>query len=222
MPDPRPPAFGSAHADSYGDGAFRQVPGLAALHRIASQLLAESVPPAGHVLVIGAGGGLELAALAADHPGWHFTGIDPSPPMLDRARARLADQAARVTLLPVLAEAAPPGPFDAALCLLTFHFIPRDQRRPTLAAIRARLRPQAPFVLAHMTFPPVEAATWFARNLRFAGTDPARIPQASALMAEKLTILDPAQEVADLAATGYTAVTPIWSGLGFRGWLAQA
>ena len=37
-----------------------------------------------------AGGGLELAAMAATQPGWHFTGVDPSPAMLDLAREATA------------------------------------------------------------------------------------------------------------------------------------
>lgn len=214
--------FDATHAASYGEGPFRQVPGLAGLHRMTSQLLAETVPPQGHVLVVGAGGGLELAALAADHPGWRFTGIDPAQAMLDQAQSRLGAAMDRVTLLPVTAEAAPPGPFDGATCILTFHFIPAGQRLPTLAAIRARLRPGAPFVLAHMSFPPGQADQWFTRNLRFAGTEPHRIPEAVEMMKSRLTVLDPAQEEADLAAAGFAGITPIWSGLGFRGWLALA
>ena len=48
------------HAAGYGAGPPRQVPGFASLHRMVTMLLAERVPANGRVLVLGAGGGLEL------------------------------------------------------------------------------------------------------------------------------------------------------------------
>ena len=42
-------------------------------------------------------------------------------------------------------DVAPEGPFDAATCLLTLHFVPVEERR--------RLKPGAPFVVAHLSFP---------------------------------------------------------------------
>lgn len=51
-------------AGSYAERVARHVPGLADMHRMAGLLLAEHVPPGGRVLVLGAGGGLELRAFA--------------------------------------------------------------------------------------------------------------------------------------------------------------
>lgn len=48
---------------------------------------------------------------------------------------------------------APAGPFDAATCLLTMHFVPMDERMRTLNEVRGRLKPGAPFVLDHISFP---------------------------------------------------------------------
>lgn len=48
----------------YAGGPRRFTPGLGALHRMAAILLAERTTDNGHVLVLGAGGGLELKALA--------------------------------------------------------------------------------------------------------------------------------------------------------------
>jgi tRNA (cmo5U34)-methyltransferase len=45
-------------------------------------LLAERTPDDGRVLVLDAGGGLELEHLAGMHSGWLFDGIDPSAEML--------------------------------------------------------------------------------------------------------------------------------------------
>ena len=74
----------------YADGPRRFTPGLNAVHRMTAILLAEQAPADAHVLVLGAGGGLELAALAQAQGGWRFTGVDPAGPMLDLARRALA------------------------------------------------------------------------------------------------------------------------------------
>jgi len=64
----------------YADGPRRYVPGLADLHRMTGILLAERAPRDARVLVLGAGGGLELKALAEAWPDWSFVGVDPSGP----------------------------------------------------------------------------------------------------------------------------------------------
>ena len=73
----------------YLDGPRRFVPGLADLHRMTGILLAERAPADARVLVLGAGGGLELKALAEAHPGWRFVGVDPAGPMLALAKQTL-------------------------------------------------------------------------------------------------------------------------------------
>lgn len=67
---------------SYLEAAPRQVPGLPGLHRMLSMLLRERTPSNARILVLGAGGGMEIKALAEAQPGWTFDGIDPSSDML--------------------------------------------------------------------------------------------------------------------------------------------
>src|SRR5437867_3863418 len=105
----------------YAEGPSRFVPGLADLHRMATLLLAERVPPAGRVLVLGAGGGQELKAFAQAHPAWTFDGVDPADGMLKLAEHTLGPLAARVRLHKGYIDDAPDGPFDGASCLLTLH-----------------------------------------------------------------------------------------------------
>jgi len=111
------------------------VPGFASLHRMVAQLLAERVPPNGRVLVLGAGGGLELQALAAAQKSWFFDGIDPSPNMLEVAARTVEPYGERMQFHQGYIDTAPQGPYDGATSLLTFHFIPRDQRLETLKQI---------------------------------------------------------------------------------------
>src|SRR5262245_32458475 len=83
----------------YADGPRRYVPGLADLHRMTGILLAERAPRNASVLILGAGGGLELKALAEAHPHWTFVGVDPSKEMLGQAARTLSTLRGRVELV---------------------------------------------------------------------------------------------------------------------------
>jgi tRNA (cmo5U34)-methyltransferase len=216
----------TAHA-SYAEGPPRQVPGFASLHRMVTMLLAERTPTDGRVLVLGAGGGLELRALAEAQPGWRFDGVDPSADMLRLAEQATAPFASRIALHEGYIDSAPDGPFDAALSLLTFHFIPRDQRLATLQQIRRRLRPGAPFTLAHISFTQAEPerTQWLQRHAAFgapAGTSPAQRETMVHALGTRLTILAPEEEEAMLREAGFDNVTLFYAGLSFRGWVAYA
>ena len=128
----------------YADSPPRIVPGFESMQRMTALLLAERVPADGRVLVIGAGGGLELKTFAQHYPGWTFVGVDPSAAMLQLARQTLGSLAPRVTLHQGYTANAPEGPFDGATCLLTLHFLHLEERRRTLAEIHRRLKPGAP------------------------------------------------------------------------------
>lgn len=83
----------------YAEGPLRQVPGFLALQQMSRLLLAEHVPAQGRVLVLGAGGGLELKAFAEAQPGWQLLGVDPAAPMLALAEQTLGPLMSRVQLL---------------------------------------------------------------------------------------------------------------------------
>src|SRR5689334_21886532 len=85
-----------ARVAQYLDGPRRFVPGLADLHRMAGILLAERAPRDARILVLGAGGGMDLKAMAESHPDWTFVGVDPSEPMLNLAASTLGPFSARV------------------------------------------------------------------------------------------------------------------------------
>jgi tRNA (cmo5U34)-methyltransferase len=70
-------------------------------------LLAESVPADGHVLVLGAGGRLELKTFADAQPQWHFVGVDPSAEMLKLANSTLGPLASRVEFCEGYIDTAP-------------------------------------------------------------------------------------------------------------------
>lgn len=211
----------------YQDGPRRFVPGLTSLHRMSAILLAEETPADAHLLVLGAGGGMELKAFAEAQPGWRFTGIDPAAKMLDLARKTLGPLSNRTTLIEGYAQDAPDGPFDAAACLLTLHFLPFAQRIETAAQIHKRLRPGAPFVVAHSSFPqaPEQRSRWLARYAAFAvasGADPDQAENARAAVEADLQMLSPDQDEDVLRRAGFTDITPFYAAFSWRGWVAYA
>lgn len=204
-------SFHKKNAASYAERPPRQVPGFDSLHRMVSMLLAERAPDAGRILVLGAGGGLELKALAEAHPGWSFDGIDPSPDMLRLAGQTVAGHAERIRLVEGYIDSVPDGPYDGATALLTFHFIPREQRLATLAHIHRRLKPGAAFLLAHISFPQTEPekSQWIARHVGYAAApdaDPAQLKQAREAIASRLSILSPGEEEDMLRLAGFLTV----------------
>lgn len=211
----------------YSEGPRRFVPGLEAMHRMTGLLLAERVPDDASILVLGAGGGLELKALAEAHPGWSFVGVDPAPAMLDLAEQILGPLMDRVKLIEGMIDDAPAGPFDGATCLLTLHFLDAEERRRTAAAIRARLRPGAPFVAAHGSFPQAgtERALWLSRYAAFAvssGVDPAMAENARSSVERAVNMLSPEQDEAILRAAGFADVGLFYAAFTWRGWVGTA
>ncbi|MBK1870226.1 class I SAM-dependent methyltransferase [Aestuariivirga sp. YIM B02566] len=211
----------------YAEGPPRFVPGFADLHRMSSLLLAERAPRHARLLVLGAGGGLELRAFADAQPQWTFDGVDPAAEMLKLAEQTLGPHAARTRLHQGYIDDAPEGPFDAAACLLTLHFLVPAERRRTLSEIHRRLKPGAPFVAAHSSFPQHadERALWLSRYAAFAiasGAPPDKAESARAAIAARLEILDPEEDEAILRDAGFTKVSLFYAAFTWRGWVAYA
>ncbi|WP_306028327.1 class I SAM-dependent methyltransferase [Stappia sp. MMSF_3263] len=211
----------------YVDGPRRYVPGLADLHRMTGLLLAERAPEDARVLVLGAGGGLELKALSDAHPGWRFVGVDPAEPMLDLAREVLGPSMTRIELVQGYIDDAPQGPFDAAVCLLTLHFLSPDERRRTAGEIHHRLKPGAPFVAAHCSFPQgaEERRTWLSRYAAFAlasGADPEQVGAARAAIEASEMTLDPGHDEELLREAGFADASLFYAAFTWRGWTAHA
>jgi tRNA (cmo5U34)-methyltransferase len=215
------------HAKRYSEGPQRFVPAIADLHRMMVILLAERAPKNARVLVLGAGGGLELRAMAQAHPGWTFVGVDPAGAMLDEARRVLGPDAARVTFCEGYIDDAPEGPFDAATCLLTLHFLGAEERTRTVRELRRRLKPGAPFVAAHSSFPQEgkARALWLSRYAAFAlasGADPEQVGKMSATVDAHVPMLPPEQDEAVLREAGFSDVALFYAAFTWRGWVASA
>ncbi|MDR0181917.1 class I SAM-dependent methyltransferase [Lysobacter arvi] len=216
----------AASVAHYAQGPVRQVPGFHALHRMTELLLAEHVPDDGRILVLGAGGGLELAAFAEARPRWRFVGVDPSAPMLALAERTLGPHASRAELIQGEIDAAPAGPFDGATCLLTLHFLDAGQRLHALQQLRERLRPGAPLVVAHHSIPqePDAKSRWLGRYASFAassGIAEADARRAADGIGSRLPLLSPEQDASLLTRAGFTEPELFYAAFTFRGWVAR-
>lgn len=210
----------------YAEGPVRIVPGFRDLQRMACVLLAEHMGENGQVLVLGAGGGLELKVFAEAQPFWRFCGVDPSPQMLDLARSTLGSLTSRVQFHEGYIDDAPSGPFDGATCILTLHFMPEEERRRAVAEVFQRLKPGAPFVVAHHSFPQdePEKTLWLSRFAAF-GPDPglsfANREQMIAAIRDGLPAMSPEMDEAILREAGFSDVALFYAGFTFRGWVGH-
>ncbi|PZQ71699.1 MAG: SAM-dependent methyltransferase [Variovorax paradoxus] len=113
------------------------------LHLLTASLFAE-LPADARILCVGVGTGAELAHLAQRQPGWRFTAVEPSGPMLAVCRQRAEQQgfAARCAFHEgYLDSLAAPDLHDAATCFLVSQFILSVQARTAFfRSIAGRLK----------------------------------------------------------------------------------
>lgn len=214
--------------DAYAERAPRTVPAYHDIHRMAAILIEERTSPYAKILVLGAGGGLEMKAFAHAHPGWTFDAVDPAAAMLDLATKTLGTNASRVRPHHGFIDDAPLGPFDAATSLLTLHFLAADERLHTAAEVRRRLAPGAPFVVSHVSFSQrddAERDLWINRhfkNLVASGIDTVDAEEMRTRIAAEVPVLTPEQDRAILQDAGFSGVTEFFAAFTFRGWVGYA
>lgn len=208
---------------NYAARTEKMVPGLRDLHTMAAILLAERVPVDAHILVLGAGGGMEIKALAQAHASWRFTGVDPSEQMLGLAKQTLGPLASHVIFHQGYIDSVEKAGFDAATCFLTLHFLALTERLKTLQALFCRLKPGAPLVVAHHSLPgsASDKDRWLDRNVAFAKASGLAMPPGGVRQnpSSDLPILSAAQDTALLREAGFVDVDVFYAGFTFRGWV---
>ncbi|MEN5092448.1 class I SAM-dependent methyltransferase [Pseudomonas protegens] len=147
--------FDTARAEEYARQSRIALAGYDACHDLTACMLAASLGPSGsaNILAVGAGGtAQEIIAMAALEPGWRFTAVDPSAPMLEAARQQL--QANRLLhrtelRLATVDDLPTEELYEAATLIGVLHHLPGDDaKRQLLQAIGRRLKPGAPLVVA--------------------------------------------------------------------------
>lgn len=224
--------FDPARAREYEQQSRIALAGYDACHELAACMLAATL---GHgsvarILVAGAGGGArEIVTAAALEPQWRFTAVDPSPPMLDLAVARLTESNLidRSDIKLGHVEDLPPQPgFDAATLIGVLHHLPGDAaKREILRELALRLKPGAPLILAgnHYAYAsqPLLLAAWGER-WRMNGATP---DEVTTKLGKILQGADPPQSEAAVAAllddAGFEPPTRFFSSLFWGAWIAR-
>lgn len=214
-------------ASAYDEGPPKFVPGYQALQKMTAVLLAESVPARAKVLVLGAGGGSELALFAQMQPGWDFVAVDSSKQMLDLAKARMAAQRTygRVQWQEMPMSNTPAGPYDGSSCLLTLHFVADNgERLECLRHIHSCLKPGAPFMLAHLAVARSTEQTLerYAAFAQASGAQLEQIQMAQKQMLPHLHLISAEREVELLREAGFGEIEVFYQGFGWTGWACRA
>ena len=205
---PSPAAkFDPARAGEYQAQSRIALAGYDACHELTACMLAAVLGPgsSAHILVVGAGGGAqEVLAAGALEPGWRFTAVDPSQPMLDIAVAQL-QRSGHIDRTEVHLGTVDDLPaarrYDAATMVGVLHHLPGDEaKRHILRSTAVRLKPGAPLVLAGNRFAyadhPLLLAAWGGR-WRMQGATP---EQVQAKLGTILQGADPPASEAEVAA----------------------
>ncbi len=216
-----------AGIERFERAAANSVPGREHAMRMAAALLAASVPPGGSVLSVGTGTGPDISLLASIRPDWKLTGVDPSAPMIEVARNRLAQDgfSGRCRLLVGTADELPAEPvFDGASCLMVLPVLPDNGAKGALlASIAARLKPGARLVFTspYTLDEQVEMGTawrWFARGM---GETDAGIEILAAQVRRDIHFTSEARLMELAAEAGFHPPQRFYQALWFGGWFAE-
>lgn len=207
------------------------LPGVEALYRLMRAAIESRLRPGAHILIVGVGGGREVEALGASPAGYKLTGVDPSRDMLAQAEwfASQVGAAERTRLVQGTVDDLGPADagFDAATSMLVMHFLPdtEDGKLAYLSAIRQRLRPGAPLVLADISFS--SAADFaslkpvFLKHAELAGLDRTEMEKGAEGIAS-LPVVDPRRTAELLRSAGFAPPTQVFQTLWYRGWMSEA
>jgi len=191
------------HAASYEAERRRLVPPFDEFYGTAVAALELAGRPLGRVIDLGAGTGLLARAVARAHPQAEL--VDGSPAMLEQARSALGERASYVT--GDLAEAPPPGPWDAVVSAMAIHHLKDAAKRELFARVRDELAPGGVFVNAEHVGAPTPLferayADWHERRARELGASEGEWAEAVARMsADRLATVE--DQLAWLRSAGF-------------------
>lgn len=223
--------FNNATATEYDRGIRRTLPTYDTLFRLVQAHFRKQLAENSELLIIGAGGGTELALLGPENPNWTFTAVDPSADMLDLARykAKKCQIENQIHFIEgTLEEISQPSFYDAATLILVLHFIPNDEEKRTLLKqVHSHLKRGAPFVIATM-FGNIESEVfneliniWKAYWLDTTNLTEEKVNEMEKTI-RNLSIMTEEKLQAMLKEAGFTRITKFFQTNMFGGWVCCA
>lgn len=208
----------------------QSIPGYDALLSMVTALLQLELTDTAHILVVGAGGGNEIAALGQAHPTWQLTGVDPSEKMLAVAQSKVEslNLGNRITLHNGLVQGLPLHQFSAATSLLVMHFLPDDATKlDYLQAIASRLQSGSPFLLVDLQGDKQSESfkrlvDGWQQRARTAGMESQRLTEIANGIWQNLHCIPEERTLELLAQAKFKNVVRFYTAFIFTGWLAFA
>lgn len=220
--------FDEARAEAY-DGQFGRMADIKATLHMMMLGSFHGLPADARILVAGAGTGAEVRFLAPLYPGWRFTLIDPSAPMLAVARRHAAAECFldRCTFHADYVSATPVEAHDAATSILVSHFLTDAAARQSyFEDIAARLKPGGKLYTVDLcadddapTFGPI-MGLWLDL-LRHGGVPDENIEQYKLSYGRDFSAHGPVEFERLVEVAGFTPPAPVFQAALMRGWIAQ-
>ena len=215
--------FGAERAAHYDAQAAVNLAGAPAVYELGTTALTAQLDgqETASLLFVGLGTGAELVPYTRfGVPGWRFTGVEPSAPMLDVARKRLEAEGllARTHLHEGELHTLPPGPlFDGAQVMGVLHHMEGDAARlALLRELTRRLKPGAPVVLGCRVGMDPELMEMELRRQRALGVPVEALEQRRKLFGQMRPIASDAALAAMFAQVGLTAPRHLFVSLQFK------
>ncbi|WP_171817756.1 class I SAM-dependent methyltransferase [Pyxidicoccus fallax] len=222
------PGFGADRAAIYDAQTAISMAGFHIGYELGASALAARLDgqDAASLLFVGLGTGAELLPYQRfDVPGWRFTGVDPSEPMLAVARKRLEDEGllSRTHLHVGELHTLPAGPlFDGAQMMGVLHHVEGEEARvELLREVTRRLKPGAPLVVGCRIGPDPELTNVEMRRWRAYGIPSKELAHRREHLAAMRPIESDAALFAMLARTGLVAPKTLFVSLQFKVFLAR-
>jgi len=222
------PMYDATWADTYTRLAEASIPGRSGLYRLCVATLA-GLPKEATILVVGAGTGEELLALAKTLPDARFVAVEPAAAMADVCAARLTESgySSRVELHRDLLSSLPPAaPFAAATSVLVSqHLTEPAAARGFFEEIRSRLLPGAPLFSADAHVPRGldrnRLMDLWVTQIACTGIAREQAEQMRSRIEQGIAIRNEDEVVGLIKAAGFTDVQKLFSSLIYGAWSSR-
>ena len=221
--------FGNEKSAIYDDLIRWSIPGYDAMHDMARLILKQHATGESHVLVVGAGTGMETVALSDSSPEWSIVAVDPSEAMLATASEKINEKglAERISLKTGYVSDLDSDPiFDAATSILVMHFIPDNgAKEDYLKEIGKRIKKGGKMVLVDVGkdiesgYSDSVVETWknYQKEKRI---DPENVDKDFEHITSDVYPVTEERTMELLAKTGFGKVERFYQALVFKGYVA--